>query len=91
MRAGRGQVDMAHVLAAHLVWTSTPHFSQITPRCFRRLYLAAQAPRSPLIGPKILAQNRPSRLGLERAVVDGRLFSPTKDQERIFKARPGRS
>jgi hypothetical protein len=36
----RGQLDMAHALAAHrLSVTSTPHFSQMTPLYFMRLYL----------------------------------------------------
>ena len=38
-----GQLNVAHALPAHLGRvTSTPHFSQIAPRCFRRL-LPAQA------------------------------------------------
>ena len=44
--------------------TSTPHLSQITPRCFMRLYLPQRHSQS-VIGPKILAQNRPSRSGLK--------------------------
>jgi len=40
--------------------TSTPHLSQITPRCFMRLYLPHKHSQS-VTGPKILAQNRPSR------------------------------
>ena len=44
--------------------TSTPHLSQITPRCFMRLYLPHRHSQS-VIGPKILAQNRPSRSGLK--------------------------
>ena len=43
--------------------TSTPHLSQITPRCFMRLYLPHRHSQS-VIGPKILAQNSPSRSGL---------------------------
>ena len=43
--------------------TSTPHLSQITPRCFMRLYLPQRHSQS-VIGPKIFAQNRPSRSGL---------------------------
>src|SRR5437899_2531754 len=51
--------------------TSTPHLSQITPRCFMRLYLPHKHSQS-VTGPKILAQNRPSRSGLNvRTVVDG--------------------
>ena len=44
--------------------TSTPHLSQITPRCFMRLYLPHRHSQS-VIGPKILAQKRPSRSGLK--------------------------
>ena len=44
--------------------TSTPHLSQITPRCFMRLYLPHRHSQS-VIGPKILAQNSPSRSGLK--------------------------
>ena len=44
--------------------TSTPHLSQITPRCFMRLYLPQRHSQS-VIGPKILAQNSPSRSGLK--------------------------
>ena len=43
--------------------TSTPHLSQITPRCFMRLYLPHKHSQS-VTGPKILAQNSPSRSGL---------------------------
>ena len=43
--------------------TSTPHLSQITPRCFMRLYLPHRHSQS-VTGPKIFAQNRPSRSGL---------------------------
>src|SRR5216684_1283437 len=43
--------------------TSTPHLSQMTPRCFMRLYLPHKHSQS-VIGPKIFAQNRPSRSGL---------------------------
>ncbi len=43
--------------------TSTPHLSQTTPRCFIRLYLPQRHSQS-VIGPKIFAQNRPSRSGL---------------------------
>ncbi len=43
---------------------STPHLSQITPRCFMRLYLPQRHSQS-VTGPKILAQNRPSRSGLK--------------------------
>ncbi len=44
--------------------TSTPHLSQMTPRCFMRLYLPQRHSQS-VIGPKIFAQNRPSRSGLK--------------------------
>ena len=44
--------------------TSTPHFSQTTPRCFRRLYFPHRHSKS-LVGPKILAQKSPSRSGLK--------------------------
>jgi hypothetical protein len=44
--------------------TSTPHLSQMTPRCFIRLYLPHRHSQS-VIGPKILAQNSPSRSGLK--------------------------
>src|SRR2546429_3094529 len=37
--------------------TSTPHLSQITPRCFMRLYLPHRHSQS-VTGPKILAQKR---------------------------------
>ena len=44
--------------------TSTPHLSQMTPRCFMRLYLPQRHSQS-VIGPKIFAQKRPSRSGLK--------------------------
>ena len=44
--------------------TSTPHFSQTTPRCFIRLYLPQLHSQS-FTGPKILAQKSPSRSGLK--------------------------
>ena len=44
--------------------TSTPHFSQVMPRYFMRLYLPQRHSQS-LMGPKILAQKRPSRSGLK--------------------------
>jgi len=44
--------------------TSTPHLSQITPRCFMRLNLPHRHSQS-VTGPKILAQNNPSRSGLK--------------------------
>ena len=61
----RGELDVAHALAAHLRGvTSTPHLSHTTPRCFMRLYLPQRHSQS-VIGPKILAQKRPSRSGLK--------------------------
>ncbi len=47
-----------------LTVTSTPHLSQITPRCFMRLYLPQRHSQS-VTGPKMRAQNRPSRSGLK--------------------------
>ena len=44
--------------------TSTPHLSQMTPRCFMRLYLPQRHSQS-VMGPKMRAQNRPSRSGLK--------------------------
>ena len=44
--------------------TSTPHLSQITPRCFMRLYLPHRHSQS-VTGPKMRAQNKPSRSGLK--------------------------
>jgi len=44
--------------------TSTPHLSQITPRCFMRLYLPQRHSQS-VTGPKMRAQNKPSRSGLK--------------------------
>ena len=44
--------------------TSTPHFSQITPLCFLLLYFPQRHSKS-FIGPKILAQNKPSLSGLK--------------------------
>ena len=44
--------------------TSTPHLSQITPRCFMRLYLPHKHSQS-ATGPKMRAQNSPSRSGLK--------------------------
>jgi len=42
----------------------TPHLSQITPRCFIRLYFAAQHSQS-VTGQKILAQKQAVALGLK--------------------------
>src|SRR5579885_3677242 len=49
--------------------TSTPHFSQTTPRCFRRLYL----PQALVVldRPEDLGAEQPVALRLEGAVVDG--------------------
>ena len=44
--------------------TSTPHLSQMTPRCFIRLYLPHRHSQS-VTGPKMRAQNSPSRSGLK--------------------------
>ncbi len=50
--------------------TSTPHLSQMTPRCFMRLYLPHKHSQS-VTGPKIFAQKQAVALRLEGAVVDG--------------------
>ncbi len=44
--------------------TSTPHLSQITPRCFMRLYFPQRHSQS-ATGPKMRAQKSPSRSGLK--------------------------
>ena len=44
--------------------TSTPHFSQITPRCLSRLYFPQMHSKS-FRGPNMRAQNSPSRSGLK--------------------------
>src|ERR1700734_1491886 len=64
--------------------TSTPHLSQITPRCFMRLYLPQRHSQS-VTGPKMRAQNKPSRSGLKvrELMVSGLVTSPC-DQLRIF-------
>src|ERR1700733_12756555 len=64
--------------------TSTPHLSQITPRCFMRLYLPHKHSQSAM-GPKMRAQNNPSRSGLKVRclMVSGLVTSPC-DQLRIF-------
>src|ERR1700739_1392676 len=64
--------------------TSTPHLSQITPRCFMRLYLPHKHSQS-VTGPKMRAQNKPSRSGLKvrEVMVSGLVTSPC-DQLRIF-------
>src|SRR6202046_1287680 len=64
--------------------TSTPHLSQMTPRCFMRLYLPQRHSQS-VTGPKIRAQKRPSRSGLNvrELIVSGLVTSPWL-QLRIF-------
>src|ERR1700733_3923058 len=64
--------------------TSTPHLSQITPRCFMRLYLPQRHSQS-VTGPKMRVQNSPSRSGLKvlYLIVSGLVTSPC-DQLRIF-------
>src|SRR5476649_968731 len=64
--------------------TSTPHLSQITPRCFMRLYLPHKHSQS-WVGPKIRAQNSPSRSGskVRQLMVSGLVTSPW-DQLGIF-------
>src|ERR1700756_4558800 len=64
--------------------TSTPHLSQITPRCFMRLYFPQRHSQS-VTGPKMRAQNRPSRSGLKglELMVSDLVTSPC-DQLRIF-------
>ncbi|OIQ63373.1 hypothetical protein GALL_550860 [mine drainage metagenome] len=44
--------------------TSTPHLSQMTPLNFWRLYLPQRHSQS-FTGPKMRAQNRPSRSGFK--------------------------
>src|SRR5713226_3928990 len=63
--------------------TSTLHLSQITPRCFMRLYLPHKHSQS-AIGPKMRAQNSPPRSGLKvrYLIVSGLVTSPC-DQLRI--------
>src|SRR5260370_1995603 len=58
--------------------TSTPHLSQITPRCFIRLYFPHRHSQS-VTGPKILAQNRPSRsrLNVRKLLVSALVTSPS--------------
>src|ERR1035438_10168780 len=67
-----------------LTVTSTPHLSQITPRCFMRLYLPHRHSQS-VTGPKMRAQKSPSRSGLKvrELMVSGLVTSPC-DQLRIF-------
>src|SRR6201996_2638496 len=64
--------------------TSTPHLSQMTPRCFMRLYLPQRHSQS-VTGPKMRAQKSPSRSGLKvrELIVSGLVTSPW-DQLRIF-------
>src|SRR4029079_8178365 len=64
--------------------TSTPHLSQTTPRCFMRLYLPHKHSQS-VIGPKILAQKRPSRSGLKvRELMVSALVPSPWLHDRIF-------
>src|SRR4029079_3399119 len=64
--------------------TATPHLSQITPRCFMRLYLPQRHSQS-VIGPKILAQNSPSRSGLNvRELIVSALVTSPCDHDMIF-------
>jgi hypothetical protein len=71
VRGWRSQFDVAHALTAHLASvTSTPHFSQITPRCFQALVLAAQA-FVVLDRAKDLGAEQAVALRLEGTVVDG--------------------
>src|SRR4029079_16031650 len=64
--------------------TSTPHLSQITPRCFMRLYLPHRHSQS-AIGPKIFAQNKPSRSGLDvRELIVWGLVTAPNDHDMIF-------
>jgi hypothetical protein len=75
-----GQLDMAHALTTHFGQsaTSTPHFSQITPRCFKTLVFTAQA-LIVLDRTKDLGAEQAITLRLERTVVNGfRLFDFTK-------------
>ena len=59
------QLYMAHTFSSYFcLVTSTPHFSQITPRCFNLLYFPQRHSKS-FIGPKIFAQNKPSLSGLK--------------------------
>src|ERR1700689_1803051 len=64
--------------------TSTPHLSQMTPRCFMRLYLPQRHSQS-VMGPKMRAQKRLSGSGFKvrELMVSGLVTSPC-DQERIF-------
>src|ERR1035437_3166301 len=67
-----------------LTVTSTPHLSQITPRCFMRLYLPHRHSQS-VTGPKMRAQKSPSRSGLKvrQLIVSGLVTSPC-DQLWVF-------
>src|SRR5512140_3111365 len=64
--------------------TSTPHLSQITPRCFMRLYLPQRHSQS-VTGPKMRAQNKPSRSGLKvRSLMVSSFVTSPCDQLRSF-------
>jgi hypothetical protein len=89
--AGRGQVDVAHALAAHLgLRDFNAALLADHAAVLQALVLAAQA-LVVLDRAKDLGAEQAVALGLEGAVVDGLglLHSP-KDQERIFsgEARP---
>src|SRR3569832_537402 len=67
-----------------LTVTSTPHLSQITPRCFMRLYLPQRHSQS-VTGPLLWALFFPLRFGLlvRLLMVSGFVTSPC-DHDRIF-------
>src|SRR4051794_29191696 len=65
--------------------TSTPHLSQITPRCFMRLYLPHKHSQS-ATGPKVRAQNNPSGSGVKvRELIVSGLVTSRCDLLRSFK------
>ena len=61
---GPAQRDIIECRRTRASVTSTPHFSQMMPRNFMRLYLPHRHSQS-VTGPKMRAQNRPSRSGLK--------------------------
>src|SRR5438046_10762277 len=67
--------------------TSTPHLSQITPRCFMRLYLPHRHSQS-VTGPKIFAQNNPSRSEERRVGKEDRCRESSYNRKK--KARENR-
>lgn len=89
MCAVRGsQFDVFMQPRRTLVWvTSTPHFSQMTPRCFRRLYL----PHRALViftGPRC-GRRKAVTFWFERTVVDGfRLLTSPKTMNGSCLAKP---